>query len=204
MAVNVTRSSMPSLEEYIEEIRSVWESRWLTNMGEKHDALQEALERYLGVPHVTLFTNGHLALETALAALDLPKGGEVITTPFTFVSTTHAIVRNGLVPVFADIDPETYTMDPVKAEELITEKTVAILPVHVYGRLCDVDAFSRLAAKYGLKLIYDAAHAFAVKKDGISSACFGDISMFSFHATKVSIRSKAARSAIKTIIKSSF
>ncbi|MBQ4424743.1 MAG: DegT/DnrJ/EryC1/StrS family aminotransferase [Lachnospiraceae bacterium] len=185
MTINVTRSSLPELEEYMEEIRSIWESHWLTNMGVKHDELQAELERFLNMPHVTLFTNGHLALETALAALDLPKGGEVITTPFTFVSTTHAITRNGLVPVFADIDPVSYTLDPKKAEALITDKTVAILPVHVYGRLCDVDAFAKLAKKYDLKLIYDAAHAFAVFKDGKSSADFGDLSMYSFHATKV-------------------
>ena len=185
MTINVTRSSLPELEEYMKEIRSIWESHWLTNMGVKHDELQAELERFLNMPHVTLFTNGHLALETALAALDLPKGGEVITTPFTFVSTTHAITRNGLVPVFADIDPVSYTLDPKKAEALITDKTVAILPVHVYGRLCDVDAFAELAKKYDLKLIYDAAHAFAVFKDGKSSADFGDLSMYSFHATKV-------------------
>ncbi len=185
MRINVTRSSMPDFEEYCAEIRSMWDSHWLTNMGEKHQALQQQLEAYLGVPHVVLYTNGHLALENAIAAMKLPAGGEVITTPFTFVSTTHAIVRNGLTPVFADIDPETYCLDPKKAEALITEKTVAIVPVHVYGNLCDTEAFAALAEKYHLKLIYDAAHAFGVRYKGKSSACFGDMSMFSFHATKV-------------------
>lgn len=185
MRINVTRSSLPDLAEFVEEIRQLWDSRWLTNMGDKHQALEKALEDYFSVPHVTLFTNGHLALETAIAALHLPAGGEVITTPYTFVSTTHAISRNGLVPVFADIDPADYTLDPQKAEALITEKTVAILPVHVYGRLCNVEAFEALAQKYHLALIYDAAHSFGVRKNGVSSACFGDISMFSFHATKV-------------------
>ena len=185
MRINVTRSSLPPFEEFAEEIRELWDTRWLTNMGEKHKALEEALAASFGLPHVTLFTNGHLALETALAALRLPAGGEVITTPFTFVSTTHAISRNGLVPVFGDIDPETFARDPEKVRALITEKTVAILPVHVYGRLADVEAFEALAREYHLALLYDAAHAFGVKKDGVSSACFGDISMFSFHATKV-------------------
>ncbi|MBQ7146992.1 MAG: DegT/DnrJ/EryC1/StrS family aminotransferase [Lachnospiraceae bacterium] len=185
MRINVTRSSLPDFEEFCREIQGLWDSRWLTNMGDKHQALEEALEAYLGIPHVTLFTNGHLALETALAALHLPKGGEVITTPYTFVSTTHAISRNGLVPVFADIKPEDYTLDPEKVRALITEKTVAILPVHVYGRLCDVEAFEALGKAYNLPVVYDAAHAFGVTKDGVSSACFGDMAMYSFHATKV-------------------
>ena len=181
----VTRSSMPDFDEYMEEIRSIWDSHWLTNMGEKHQKLQAILEEYLGVPHVTLYTNGHLALENAIAALNLPKGGEVITSPFTFASTTHAIVRNGLTPVFCDINDKDYTIDVDKIESLITDQTVAIVPVHVYGNMCDVEALQEIANKYGLKVIYDAAHAFAVKYKGISSACFGDASMFSFHATKV-------------------
>lgn len=143
------------------------------------------LERYLGVPHVTLYTNGHLALENAIAALNLPRGGEVITTPFTFASTTHAIVRNGLVPVFCDINDRDYTLDISRLESLITDRTVAIVPVHVYGNLCDVEAIDRIAKNYGLRVIYDAAHAFAVKYKGVSAACFGDMAMFSFHATKV-------------------
>ena len=181
----VTRSSMPTYEEYCEEIKELWDSHWLTNMGKKHQQLQAELERFLGVKHVTLYTNGHLALENAIAALNLPEGGEVITTPFTFASTTHAIVRNGLVPVFCDVNDRDYTMDVTKIEALITPRTVAILPVHVYGNLCDVEAIDKIARRYGLKVIYDAAHAFAVKYKGVSSACFGDLSMFSFHATKV-------------------
>jgi len=183
--INVTRSSMPEWSEYCEEIKEIFESHWLTNMGVKHRALQEQLEQYLGIPHVVLYTNGHLALENVLAAYDFPKGSEVITTPFTFASTTHAIVRNGLVPVFCDVDAEDYTLDVTKIESLITPRTVAILPVHVYGHLCDVGAIEKIADAHGLKVIYDAAHAFGVKMKGVSSACFGDASMFSFHATKV-------------------
>ena len=181
----VTRSSMPSLDEYVDEIRDIWDSHWLTNMGVKHKELQKELENYFSIPHVALYTNGHLALENAIAALNLPKGGEVITTPFTFASTTHAIVRNGLVPVFCDVKEDDYTIDTKKMEELITDQTVAIVPVHVYGNMCDVEEIDRIAKKYGLKVIYDAAHAFGVKYRGVSSACFGDASMFSFHATKV-------------------
>ena len=181
----VTRSSMPSYEEYCEEIKELWDSHWLTNMGAKHKKLQAELEEYFNIPHVTLYTNGHLALENAIAALNLPEGGEVITTPFTFASTTHAIVRNNLVPVFCDIREDDYTIDTVKLEQLITDKTVAIVPVHVYGNMCNVEEIDRIAKKYGLKVVYDAAHAFGVKYKGVSSACFGDASMFSFHATKV-------------------
>ena len=181
----VTRSSMPTFEEYCDEIKDLWNTRWLTNMGTKHKQLQTELEKYLGVPHVTLYTNGHLALENAIGAMNLPEGGEVITTPFTFASTTHAIVRNGLVPVFCDVNNRDYTMDVTKLESLITDKTVAIVPVHVYGNLCDVETIEMIAKKYGLKVIYDAAHAFGVRYKGVSSACFGDASMFSFHATKV-------------------
>ena len=154
MRINVTRSSLPAFDEFCEELRDLWDSHWLTNMGVKHQALEAALADYFGIPHVTLFTNGHLALETAVASLHLPAGGEVITTPYTFVSTTHAITRNGLVPVFADINPRDYTLDPEKVRALITEKTVAILPVHVYGRLCDVDAFARLAEECHLPQVH--------------------------------------------------
>ena len=176
---------MPSFEEYCEEIRELWDSHWLTNMGVKHRTLQQELERFFGVPHVTLYTNGHLALENALAALALPQGAEVITTPFTFASTTHAIVRSGLTPVFCDIRPEDYTIDPDRIEALITEKTAAIVPVHVYGNLCRVDRIEEIARRHGLKVVYDAAHAFGVRRRGASAGSFGDISMFSFHATKV-------------------
>ena len=185
MKINVTRSSMPSFEEYCEEIRVLWDSHWLTNMGELHRKLQSQLESYLGIPHAILYTNGHLALENVIAAMKLPLGAEVITTPFTFASTTHAIVRNGLVPVFCDVNSEDYTIDVSKIESLITKKTAAILPVHVYGNMCDVDSIARIARQYHLKVIYDAAHAFAVKYRGVSSASFGDAAMFSFHATKV-------------------
>lgn len=181
----VTRSSMPDYEEYCEEIKKLWDSHWLTNMGVEHKELQRQLEAFLGCPHVVLYTNGHLALENVIAAMEFPAGSEVITTPFTFASTTHAIVRNGLTPVFCDVNPDDYTMDVEKIEGLITEKTVAIVPVHVYGNLCDVERIRAIADKYRLKVIYDAAHAFAVKYKGVSSANFGDASMFSFHATKV-------------------
>ena len=156
----VTRSSMPPLDEYISEIKDLWESHWLTNMGEKHKQFEPMLQKYLGAENITLFANGHLALESVIAAIGLT--GEVITTPFTFISTTHAIVRNGLEPVFCDIDPDTMTIDPDKIEELITEKTSAIIPVHVYGNVCNVDAIQKIADKHGLKVIYDAAHAFGV------------------------------------------
>lgn len=183
--VFVTRSSMPSLDEYINEIKELWDSHWITNMGAKHKTFQGMLEKYLGVSHVTLYANGHLALENAIAAFNFPKGGEVITTPFTFASTTHAIVRSGLIPVFADVNSKNYTIDISSIEKLITDKTVAIIPVHVYGNICDTEGIEKIAHKYGLKVIYDAAHSFGVKYKGESSACFGDASVFSFHATKV-------------------
>ena len=176
---------MPDFGEYCDEIKELWDSRWLTNNGAKHKQLQAALEAYLGCPHVTLYTNGHLALENMIAAFNFPKGSEIITTPFTFVSTTNAIARNGLVPVFCDVNERDYCIDTDKIEALITEKTVAIMPVHVYGNLCDVEKIDAIAKKHGLKVFYDAAHAFAVKYKGVSSANFGDVSMFSFHATKV-------------------
>lgn len=176
---------MPPFEEYCEEIRELWETRWLTNMGEKHREFQRKLEAYLGAAHATLYTNGHLALENAIKAMGLPEGSEVITTPFTFASTTHAIVRNHLKPVFCDISAEDYTIDAAKLESLITERTSAIVPVHVYGNLCNVEEIGRIATRHGLKVIYDAAHAFGVEYKGRSAACFGDAAMFSFHATKV-------------------
>lgn len=179
----VTRSSMPTLDEYVEEIRPIWDSHWLTNMGIKHKELQENLSRYLGVEHVDLLTNGHMALELTLQAMNLQ--GEVITTPFTFASTTHAIVRNGLTPVFCDIDPETYCMDVSKIEKLITDRTCAIMPVHVYGNVCNTEEIERLANKYELKVVYDAAHAFGETYKGKGIGSYGDASCFSFHATKV-------------------
>lgn len=179
----VTRSSMPDYEEYIEEIKDIWETHWLTNMGPKHKKLQSQLKDYLDVENIDLFTNGHMALELSLQALKLQR--EVITTPFTFASTTHAIVRNGLTPVFCDINPVDYTIDVSKIESLITDKTTAILPVHVYGNVCDIEEIQRIADKYGLKVIYDAAHTFGVRYKGKGIGCFGDVSCFSFHATKV-------------------
>ena len=179
----VTRSSMPSFEEYCEEIKELWDSHFLTNMGVKHKELEKNLKEYLKCDNINLFTNGHLALECALKVFDLQ--GEVITTPFTFASTTHAIVRNGLKPVFCDINPIDCTIDVEKIESLITDKTCAIVPVHVYGNLCNVEKIEEIAKKHNLKVIYDAAHAFGVEKNGVGVANFGDASMFSFHATKV-------------------
>ena len=181
--INVTRSSMPSLEEYTNEIKDLWDSHWLTNMGIKHQELESQLEAYLKMPNITLFTNGHLALEAIIESLELT--GEVITTPFTFASTTHAIVRNGLTPVFCDINSADYTIEVDKIEDLITEKTSAIIPVHVYGNICDVEAIEQIARKHNLKVIYDAAHTFGVTVNGQGIGNFGDASMFSFHATKV-------------------
>ena len=179
----VTRTSMPPLAEYVDEIRDIWETHWLTNMGVKHQALQAALREYLGVPNIDLFTNGHMALELTLQAMNLQ--GEVITTPFTFASTTHAIVRNGLTPVFCDVNPVDFTIDVTQLESHITDRTCAILPVHVYGNICQVEEIARIARKYELKVIYDAAHTFGARYKGQSTAAFGDVSCFSFHATKV-------------------
>lgn len=174
---------MPDIDEYVAEIKKLWDTHWLTNMGEKHKALQEDLRRYLGVDNIELVVNGHMALEMTLQAMEL--SGEVITTPYTFASTTHAIVRNGLTPVFCDINPDDFTIDANKIEKLITEKTSAILPVHVYGNICDVEAIEKLARKYNLKVIYDAAHTFGETYKGVGVGNFGDASIFSFHATKV-------------------
>lgn len=185
MSIFVTRPSIPSLEEYIEEIKPIFEKDLLTNMGPVYKKLQYKLKDYLEVPELSLFVNGHMALEMALQAMAFPGGSEVITTPYTFVSTTHAIARNNLVPVWCDIKTTDYTMDPEKIEELITDKTVAILPVHVYGNICDVEAIQKIADRHGLKVIYDGAHAFGVKYKGTGIANFGDMTMFSFHATKV-------------------
>lgn len=181
--IAINRSSMPPFNEYIEEIKDLWETRWLTNMGDKHIRFEAMLLDYLGAENIVLFANGHLALESIIEAMELK--GEVITTPFTFASTTHAIVRKGLTPVFCDIDPKNMTIDPEKIEPLITERTSAILPVHVYGNICDVESIQKTAYRYGLKVIYDAAHSFAITVNGNGAANFGDASMFSFHATKV-------------------
>lgn len=182
-AIQVVRSSMPPFEEYVEEIKDLWETRQLTHQGPKYQLLEERLTEYLGIDNISLFANGHLALELGIEAMGLT--GEVITTPYTFASTTQAIVRNGLVPVFCDIKEDDYTIDPKKIEALITEKTSAIIPVHVYGNICDVEAIEKIADKYNLKVIYDAAHVFGVKYKDKPIGMFGDMSMFSFHATKV-------------------
>lgn len=179
----VTRAVLPPFEEYVDEIRSIWDSHWLTNMGVKHQRFEAELKEYLGIDHLELVVNGHMALELTLQAMNLM--GEVITTPFTFASTTHAIVRNGLKPVFADIKLDDYTIDVDSVESLITDRTSAIMPVHVYGNVCEVERLQKLADKYGLKVIYDAAHAFGVELDGRGIAYYGDASCFSFHATKV-------------------
>ena len=181
--INVTSSSMPPFEEYVEKIKPLWDLKWLTNCGEMHNLLETSLEKYLDVKNVALMNNGHMALYNAIKSLNLK--GEVITTPFTFVSTTNAIVQNGLTPVFCDIDPETCTINPKEIEKLITKDTGAIVAVHVYGNVCDVEAIEKIAKKYNLKVIYDAAHAFGVKYNGNSIANYGDVSMMSFHATKV-------------------
>ncbi len=179
----VTKATLPPFEEYIKEIRDIWDTHWLTNMGAKHNELEKLLCERLDVPYISLFCNGHMALELVIQAFGLT--GEVITTPFTFASTTHAIVRNGLTPVFCDINPYDYTIDVAKIEELITDKTSAIIPVHVYGNICDVEEIDRIAKKHNLKVIYDAAHAFGVEYKGKGIGNYGDASMFSFHATKV-------------------
>lgn len=177
----VTRSSLAPFEEYEELIRKLWDTRFITNMGPYHEELKKSLAGMFG-RDTELFVNGHMALEMLLQALDLK--GEVITTPFTFVSTTHAIVRNGLTPVMCDVKEEDGTMDPEKIEALITEKTCAILPVHVYGHVCDDEAIEAIAKKHGIPVIYDAAHAFGETVNGTPVAALGDASMLSFHATK--------------------
>lgn len=181
--IYVARSDMPEMEAYFSLVAELWESRAITNAGKLHEQLEQELQQYLKTPDFLLFANGHLALNVALRALDLK--GEVITTPFTFLSTTNAIMENGLTPVFCDIRSDTYNIDETKIEALINENTCAILPVHVYGTPCSCTQIEKIAAKFGLPVIYDAAHAFGVEVDGKGIASFGDISMFSFHATKV-------------------
>ncbi len=191
----ITESSMPPYEEFIEAIKPLWDSHWLTNMGKYHKELELELRDYLDAPFVSLMVNGHMSLELTLQSFGFPVGSEVITTPYTFISTTHAIVRNNLTPVFCDIKPEDGTIDETKIEDLITEKTVAIMPVHVYGNICNFEEIQRIAFKYNLKVIYDAAHAFGEKLltydengnvvDTMGVGNMGDASIFSFHATKV-------------------
>jgi dTDP-4-amino-4,6-dideoxygalactose transaminase len=181
--IPVVRSSMPPLEDYLAEIEPLWTSRWLTNRGAIHERFADALSHRMSAPYAALFTNGHLALEGILDGLRVH--GEVITTPFTFASTTHALTRRGLKPVFADISEGDFTIDPEAIRRQITPATTAILAVHIYGNLCDVHAIQSIADEHGLKVIYDAAHAFDVSLDGVNSAVFGDACMYSFHATKV-------------------
>lgn len=183
--IYITRSSMPPYEEYVRAIRPLWDSHWLTNMGKYHMQLEAALADYLAVPELSLVVNGHMALELAIQSFAFPAGSEIITTPFTFISTTHAIVRNRLKPVFCDVKETDGTIDETKIEDLITSRTVAILPVHVYGNICHVEEIQRIASRHGLKVIYDAAHAFGETCKGEGIGNFGDASIFSFHATKV-------------------
>ena len=181
--ITVTSPLLPNLDEFHELLKEIWDSKWITNNGSFHRRLEAALAEYLKVPYVSLFTNGTLPLLTALQALRIT--GEVITTPYSFVATTHSIWWNGCKPVFVDVDPKTGNMDPDKIEAAITPKTTAIMPVHVYGKPCDVMRIKDIADKYGLKVIYDAAHAFGVEVDGESILKAGDMSTLSFHATKV-------------------
>lgn len=182
--IYVTQPVLPELSEFIPYLEQIWNNKILTNCGPLHQQLEEELCKYLGVKHISLFNNGTIALVTALQALDLQEG-EVITTPYTFVATAHSIVWNKLKPVFVDIDPVTSNIDPIQVEASITERTVAILPVHCYGIPCDVDELALIADRHGLKLLYDAAHAFGVKVNRQSLLNYGDLSVISFHATKV-------------------
>lgn len=181
--IYVTKPFLPPIDEYFEEVKKIWDRRILSNGGPEYEAFEEALKKYLNIENVSLLTNGHIALETAIRSLNLT--GEVITTPFTFISTTHAIVNNNLKPVFCDIKPTDYTIDESKIESLITDKTSAIIAVHVYGYPCNVEKINEIAKKHNLKVIYDAAHAFGVEINGNSIFNYGDLSMCSFHATKV-------------------
>ena len=181
--ITVTSPLLPSLDEFNDMLKDIWASKWITNNGSFHRQLENALCEYLGVPYISLFTNGTLPLITALQALRI--SGEVITTPYSFVATTHSLWWNGIKPEFVDIDPATGNIDPDKIEAAITPKTTAIMPVHVYGKPCDTKRIQDIADKYGLKVIYDAAHAFGVKVDGESILNAGDMSTLSFHATKV-------------------
>ena len=181
--ITVTSPLLPNLDEFTDSLKEIWGSKWITNNGQFHQKLEAALAEYLKVPYVSLFTNGTLPLLTALQALRIT--GEVITTPYSFVATTHALWWNGIKPVFVDIDPSTGNIDPQKIEAAITPRTTAILPVHVYGKPCDTEAIQAIADKYGLKVIYDAAHAFGVEVNGESLLNAGDMSTLSFHATKV-------------------
>ena len=181
--ITVTSPLLPDLDEFNALLKEIWDSKWITNNGRFHKQLEKELASYLKVPYISLFTNGTLPLITALQALRIT--GEVITTPYSFVATTHSLWWNGIKPVFVDVDPATCNLDPSKIEAAITPKTTAIMPVHCYGKPCDTKAIQEVADKYGLKVIYDAAHAFGVEVDGESILNAGDMSTLSFHATKV-------------------
>lgn len=181
--ITVTSPLLPPLEEFIPYLQKIWDNKWLTNNGEMHQELEQRLAEYLGVEYISLFSNGTLALITALQALNI--SGEVITTPYSFVATTHSIYWNKCTPVFVDVEPNYFNIDPAKIEAAITDKTTAIMPVHVYGNPADTDAIQKIADKHGLKVIYDAAHAFGVRKNGSSILNVGDLSVLSFHATKI-------------------
>lgn len=181
--ITVTSPLLPNLDDFNGMLRQIWTSKWITNNGSFHKQLEKELAVYLKVPYISLFTNGTLPLITALQALRIT--GEVITTPYSFVATTHALWWNGIKPVFVDIDPATGNIDPERIEAAITPKTTAIMPVHVYGKPCDTKRIQEIADQYGLKVIYDAAHAFGVEVDGESILNAGDLSTLSFHATKV-------------------
>ena len=181
----VTKPFLPPKEDFIKYVDKIYDNAWLTNQGPFHQSFEKEISEYLDIDNITLYTNGHLALENVLLTLNFPKGSEVITTPFTFVSTVHAISLAGHMPVFCDIKDSDLTIDEEKIEDLITEKTVAIMPVHVYGHPCNMEKIQEIANKYNLRVIYDAAHAFGVKVNGKSVASYGDFSMFSFHATKL-------------------
>lgn len=198
--VYVTKPFLPPLDEYVRELQDIWENSYLTNDGRKYEQLADELKKYITAPNINLLVNGHSALELVLEAMELK--GEIITTPFTFISTTNAIVRKGLTPIFCDINSEDYTIDANKIENLITEKTCAILPVHVYGNICDTEKIQCIADKYNLKVIYDAAHAFGERKNGEAISNFGDASIMSFHATKIfhTIEGGAVISKHKNII----
>lgn len=183
--IYVTRPLLPNINDYISNVKEIFSSQWLTNMGVKHNELETKLQDVLKVPNVSLFNNGTIALLTALKAMNLPYGSEVITTPFTFAATPHCIVWNNCEPVFCDIEPNTMTIDADKVESLITPNTSAILGVHVYGFPCNVEKIDKIAKKHNLKVIYDAAHAFSTEINGKGIGTFGDVTMFSFHATKL-------------------
>jgi dTDP-4-amino-4,6-dideoxygalactose transaminase len=181
--ITVSSPLLPDLKDFVPYLEDIWESKWLTNNGAHHERLEKTLCEYLGVEHLNLFSNGTLALIVALQALKI--SGEVITTPYSFVATTHSLWWNNIKPVFVDIEPETFTIDPDRIEAAITPATTAIMPVHVYGNPCKVDKIQKIADTYGLRVIYDAAHAFGVRRNGVSVLNDGDLSILSFHATKV-------------------